>query len=287
MHLSFQEIEPFVRQGLQTVLQRTYNDRPLKTRDSRLFYIVDGTGEMVISGRAYPLSAGTVILFQSGTEYIWRACGITYAVINFDYTGLARHIRQTFSPLPAGEFPKENFSPVYTFSDMPLLNEPIVLSGASALGNKIKELVIETHIDSCYHDEYLSSLLKFILVSIVRQKQEEITPERQKGTALTRRMIEYIQGNFQRPIQNEDIAAHLHFNASYLNRVFKQHTGMTIHRFLLMQRLNAVLQTLESEDISIAAAAEAAGFSDIPHFTKTFKKHVGKTPKEYRQLHQK
>ena len=43
----------------------------------------------------------------------------------------------------------------------------------------------------------------------------------------------------------------------------------------------------ENEDIPIAAAAEAAGFTDIPHFTKTFKKYVGKTPKEYRKLHQK
>ena len=58
---------------------------------------------------------------------------------------------------------------------------------------------------------------------------------------------------------------------------------MTIHAFLLEQRLVLAMEKLKTETTSVGEIALSCGFTDIPHFTKIFKKHVGKTPGEYRK----
>jgi AraC-like DNA-binding protein len=42
------------------------------------------------------------------------------------------------------------------------------------------------------------------------------------------------------------------------------------------------MEKLKTETISVSEIALSSGFTDIPHFTKIFKKYVGKTPSEYR-----
>jgi two-component system response regulator YesN len=39
---------------------------------------------------------------------------------------------------------------------------------------------------------------------------------------------------------------------------------------------------LRSTNIEVREIAFMVGFSDLPHFIKTFKKHTGKTPSKYR-----
>lgn len=42
------------------------------------------------------------------------------------------------------------------------------------------------------------------------------------------------------------------------------------------------MEKLKTENTPVNEIALSAGFKDIPHFTKIFKKYVGKTPAEYR-----
>jgi AraC-like DNA-binding protein len=42
------------------------------------------------------------------------------------------------------------------------------------------------------------------------------------------------------------------------------------------------MELLRSQNLSVSETASAVGFTDVPHFIKTFKSHVGQTPTEFR-----
>lgn len=283
MKLLQKDIKPFVRKALINVwVGMKYNDVFIKTRDCRLFYVMSGKGGIEIGGVKYPLSAGSLVLFQSGTEYRWDVGDMKLCIINFDYTFVAESITKSASPIASKDFNNSGFAPIYEFLDINCLNNHIVLNGAFSIGEKIKELTIENSIKDAFSKEYTSSLLKNIILNIARIATETTNTKTKSDAALAKGVIEYIQNHLTENINNEDIANYMNFNISYLNRVFKKYTKMTIHAFLLERRLELAMEKLKTETISVSEIALSSGFTDIPHFTKIFKKYVGKTPSEYR-----
>lgn len=281
--MKIQDIQPFVRQGLfSQMLLGKYLFTRLKTRDCRLFYILEGTGTMCIEETPYAVEPGSVILFQTDTEYIWQIENVRYVAINFDYTQENSHIRRTFSPVRAEIFPADNFSRKIVFDDAPELNRPIVLAKAAALGEQIRSLALEYHMREDFSDELMSAQLKSILIRLLRLHRGTHCTSERKSAQIVRESMEYIQNHFQQSINNQDIAAQLHFHPSYINRVFRAHTGMSLHAFLNDYRLNYAMEMLRSQDMSVGQVAAACGFRDTAHFTKAFKEHTGQTPSEYR-----
>ena len=281
--MKLNDINPFVRQAIITKLPSSiYTGKKIKTRDCRLFYILHGSGEILIEGRHYNIKAGSVILFQTGTEYVWQISDMRYVAINFDYTQEHCHIKTSFSPIRAEKFPSENFSHQIDFSDAPELSGEIVFSDGAAFESRIVNLAVEINTAVDFKDELLSSLLKTIIISIVRQKREQDTVGNSKGAIVARRIIGYIQKNYNKPLKNEDIAEYFHFNSSYLNRIFKAHTGFSVKTFIVDYRINQAMEMLRTQNINVNELAAAVGFSDTPHFIKTFKAHTGQTPTEYR-----
>lgn len=76
----------------------------------------------------------------------------------------------------------------------------------------------------------------------------------------------------------------LNVNPSYLSTLFKKETGMTLTEYINRKRIENALLLLNSTDMQIQMIAQYCGITDVNYFTKTFKKIVGKTPKEYREM---
>lgn len=283
MEMKLNDIAPFVRQALITKLSPSlYTGKKIKTLDCRLFYILHGSGEIIIEGKHHPIKSGSIILFQMGTEYIWQIKDMRYIAINFDYTQEFSHIKNSFSPISADTFPKNSFSQKITFLDAPELNSEIVFSVSPAMESKITNLAVEINTSTDFKDELLSSMLKSIVISIVRQHREQQPSGNTKGALLARKIIEFIQENYNKPIKSEDLAEHFFFNPAYLNRLFKAHTGFSIRTFIIDYRINQAIEILRTQNVSVNELAFMVGFSDLPHFIKTFKARVGKTPSQYR-----
>ena len=280
--MKLNEIQPFVRQAVISQLHSgLYTGKKIKTRDCRLFYILHGNGEILIEGKRYTLKSNTIILFQTGTEYVWQSSDVRYIAINFDYTQDYSHIKRTFSPINAEVFPKDNFSHKIIFEDAQELNNEIVLFNCQEAETKITNLAVEINTAGEFKDELLSSMLKSTIINIVRQKRERFKKSDTKGSIVARQIIGYIQQNYSKPITNKDIAERFFFNQSYVNRIFKAHTGFSIRTFIIDYRINQAMEILRTQNTSISETAYQVGFTDIPHFIKTFKKHVGKTPSDY------
>ena len=75
----------------------------------------------------------------------------------------------------------------------------------------------------------------------------------------------------------------LNVNASYLSKLFKKETGITLTEYVAKKRIEQAAFLLTSTNLQIQTVAQNCGIYDVNYFTKLFKKHTGKTPKEYRE----
>jgi YesN/AraC family two-component response regulator len=64
--------------------------------------------------------------------------------------------------------------------------------------------------------------------------------------------------------------------------VFKRDTGITLTEYITRERMQRACRLLSTTNLQIQTVALHCGIMDVQYFSKLFKKHIGKTPKEYR-----
>ena len=96
-----------------------------------------------------------------------------------------------------------------------------------------------------------------------------------------KKILSYIEENYQNKITLNDIAGHIHLCESECTRLFKRHMNTTLFAFLQEYRIERSLEFLQ-DDQPVSAVADKAGFSDPNYYSKVFAKLKGCRPREYR-----
>ena len=96
-----------------------------------------------------------------------------------------------------------------------------------------------------------------------------------------KKILSYIEENYQNKITLNDIAGHIHLCESECTRLFKRHMNSTLFAFLQEYRIERSLEFLQ-DDQPVSAVADKAGFSDPNYYSKVFAKIKGCSPREYR-----
>jgi len=102
-------------------------------------------------------------------------------------------------------------------------------------------------------------------------------------TKLSLSVSNYIRHHLSEPISAENIAKSLYLSRPYLSSRFKQETGETLTDRILREKTEEAKRLLRYSDKSAAAIGDYLGFSSQSHFSRTFLKYAGLTPKAYRQ----
>jgi len=100
---------------------------------------------------------------------------------------------------------------------------------------------------------------------------------------LIRQAMGFMHAHYAEPLTREQIANHVHFSPDYLTDCFRQEQGVTPMVYLNRYRIYQARKLLESSDLPITRVALAVGFSEGAHFTRTFQREVGMTPRAYRR----
>ena len=99
---------------------------------------------------------------------------------------------------------------------------------------------------------------------------------------LIRKVLTQIDYDLTSDLGLKNLATQLNVNPSYLSTLFKKETGFTLTEYVNQKRIEHAVFLLNSSNLQIQMIAQYSGISDVNYFTKTFKKIIGITPKEYR-----
>ena len=94
---------------------------------------------------------------------------------------------------------------------------------------------------------------------------------------------EYIKNHCVEKLNIAAVAKISCLSKTHLTRLFKKHTGLTVHEYYLSCKLELLKELLLNPDISIAHAFNLCGLSYSGHFANFFKEKTGYTPSKYRE----
>jgi len=104
----------------------------------------------------------------------------------------------------------------------------------------------------------------------------------EKNVERIRKMLAFIQDNYNQDIGLDEIAEHINICKSECCRFFKKHMNMTIFEYLMYVKVQNSLPMLERDE-SITSVAGKVGFSSTAYFGQIFKRYMNCTPREYKK----
>ena len=74
---------------------------------------------------------------------------------------------------------------------------------------------------------------------------------------------------------------------NYLSGLFSEVEGITIEKFVILQRIEKVKELLVYGELTLSEIAWKMGYSSLAHLSGQFKKITGLTPSDYREIRDK
>lgn len=150
----------------------------------------------------------------------------------------------------------------------------------------ILDLIIETASSSSYiRDMKINEILSHLLTVLM---EFSWNPEKKSKVSNTKclnisNVKAFIDQKFTDKIALELVAKQFNVNKSYLLRVFKENTGLTVNNYILQKRILLAKNKLRFSNKTLDVIAEECGFECANYFIRIFKKIEGLTPGEYRK----
>ncbi|MDD6484094.1 MAG: AraC family ligand binding domain-containing protein [Clostridiales bacterium] len=95
----------------------------------------------------------------------------------------------------------------------------------------------------------------------------------------------FIKINVHEKLTVTDVAEYIGINRSYLTRLFKLYKNTSPQQYIISLKINTAAHYLKNTGISITEAAQSVGYTDMPVFSKAFKRQLGCSPMQWRRFH--
>ena len=268
-------LNPFIRYARLQGMPR-YRVGKCIAVDHRLFYTMAGD-TMVYLDREYRLSPGSAIFVPALTPYEIHAAEEVSSVMVFDFD-LTSDFCMYRDSLHTEELAFFDGTPPFHEEPLPGFEAPLFTEDAKAaegMLTRVGELFAGGEVP--YWRESASACMKSALLLMLSGNSQVKSPA-------VRMACDYIRANFSRELTNEEVARAVGYHPNHLHRLFRQHLGMGLREYIISYRIREAKKLLLEPGISIIDAAVSCGFCDASYFSQCFRRHVGKTPREYRRM---
>jgi AraC family transcriptional regulator len=99
-----------------------------------------------------------------------------------------------------------------------------------------------------------------------------------------RHVLDFVQAHLDQELSLEALAQQAGFSPYHFARLFRHTTGESPHQFVLRQRIERARRLLDARELPLVHVARVCGFANQSHLTHAFKRHLGLTPRAYRQM---
>ena len=188
-----------------------------------------------------------------------------------------RNLKLTFDAAAVSSLLEDEF-------DLTTILEPRLVVYDSRV-TKCAQILADFCIDSHSHNQLFGeSLTTALLIALVEASDSRRTETNAHGLSPRQLRIskQYLQENFASDVSLRTLANLAGVSVSRFSRGFKASTGSAPYSWLILARIEKAKDLLRHQSHPISDIAVEVGFADQSHFTKSFRRLVGVTPREWR-----
>jgi YesN/AraC family two-component response regulator len=105
-----------------------------------------------------------------------------------------------------------------------------------------------------------------------------------KHGELIKEVVDYMHEHYTEKLTLDEVAGHVFISPPYLSKVFAEEMGHNFKHHLNTIRIDRAKDLLTDPGQSLTDIALSLGYGDQSYFTKVFKKHIGVSPRKYREM---
>ncbi len=173
------------------------------------------------------------------------------------------------------EFPRMQMTVLTAYRDFDYAREAIRLGVCRYLlkPSNMKEL-----------EEAVRKMTSLLDEAPAEEKDAETESSSAAGNYIVQTALEFMRENAAEPhLSLNEVAEHVYVSQWHLSKLLNRETGHSFFELLGGIRVDLAKKLLKDPALRIHEVAEMAGYSDVAHFSKSFKKMTGLTPGEYRK----
>lgn len=248
---------------------------------AELFYVHEGSGQVIVDQRIYEAGPGTLLYFRPfQPHYMQMKIGPGRPYIRSLFRYNPAYLADYARPFPAlRRFHEE-------LSGSPALLHVQQGAGFAELDGFLRDAERLFRSDPADGGLEQSTVFMLSLLQRIRPLWQSVDGETSRQPVphpFIVEVLEWIETHYGEPFQLEALARAVHLSPNYLSNLFRKTTGKTITDFLTVRRLKHASQLLQTTSLPVQEISERAGYTNCSYFCHMFKKHVGKTPSEFRE----
>ena len=130
----------------------------------------------------------------------------------------------------------------------------------------------------------MTAILEILLRNIKQSAFAKIDNSSGQDDRITK-LLTYINEHLAEPhlLKVEQLAKTFLLSPTYLSEYFKKKVKMPLREYIIKAKLKLVEIRLLNSDYTLTEIAHELSFTDVSHLSKTFKKHVGMSIREFKQ----
>ena len=270
-------INPHIRFAEQII--RNAKKNTVYVKDCRIFYIIEGTAEVILHEQSVFLKKNSVFYCSGDTSYtISNDEPLNLLTLNFDLSQRSNSLTMPFTPEETENVKSRIPTDKCDIEDSSFLNSFLFFESCPEFKGIITDIIKEYATQKILFKENCSAMLKKLLIELHRKELGGIN----NSSETVNKVIDYISSNYTEEIKNSKLAAMTGYHEYYLNRLFMKHTGTGMHKYIINMRLNEAKRLLINTAMPISLIGTNVGFNNNTHFSRYFKRETDMTPSVYR-----
>ncbi|GGB91677.1 MmsAB operon regulatory protein [Marinobacterium zhoushanense] len=237
--------------------------------DYLLIYCLEGAGLLQVEGLKYSVHAGDLVLLPKGVSHSYRALKSRPWTIYWAH------------------FHGDDADAFYAHLSEPRQSAPILLTplGLQSRLASDFEALLELRESTYNLSAYLcaANQLRQILTHIALL--QPLARNRQKGDSLDlERVHSLMQAHVHEHLALDTLADSVNLSKYHFVKRYKELTGTTPINHFIQLKIERACHLLDTTSNSINEIAFAVGYEDAYYFSRIFKKIMGVSPSQYRNL---
>lgn len=243
-------------------------------------YCYYGEGNMLFGKERKTFSDGTITVIPANCPHRTKSRDDSISKWEYIYIDTDRFMEKVFGEKPIrGKSIKDR-----------LVSRVLLLQGEEVpvISSLIRFILDEMRSKSEFYKEHVQGLLYSLIIEIARlnpqPELEEVMVTDAENNSNIIDVIQYVGEHYNEDLKMSDLAEIGHMSESHFRRVFVSCMNVPPLTYVNLVRIQKACDILAASEDSLEQTGQKVGFPVFETFCRNFKKIIGITPKEWRNM---